>query len=750
LPVGSSQQYECDFVCKNGDFLPLHVIIGKIMWNGEEAIQRTVIDLSERRQAEKARLESEERLRAIIDHSPSLIYLKDTESRILVINKAYEQHYGVSEKDAIGKIGQEWLGKDNTEKLRKGDRKVISAGHPVESEIEHTGADGTTTVLHSFKFPVRDTSGNIVGIGGIATDITARKRAEETLAQKSALLQTTLDHMAEGIGVYDADLKLIAYNQIFAEIYNFPPGFIRLGLSYEDVARFLAQRGHYGPGDTEEQVHARMERARNGKPRQFERTGEDGKTVAVWRNPLPGGGFVNTYTDVTARKQAEKALQQAKQDAERAAAQAREANAAKSMFLANMSHEIRTPMNGVLGMADLIAKTGLTPEQRDGIDTIRESGKSLLDLLNDILDLSKIEAGRIELDEQDFSIGDLLHSTRALWAPQAQDKGISFTLHNEIADDDIIKSDQGRIRQVLYNLVGNAVKFTAEGRVDLRVQEVSHNDATVTLRFEVRDSGIGLTAEQIEKLFQPFSQADGSTARKYGGTGLGLTICKTFVELLGGEIGVESVPGEGSTFWFTLKPRRGDPRRLKKGMSETEPGPQREIGHDRTLRILVAEDNAINQKIVSGFLAPLNCQLDFVKNGLEAVASVTRSNYDLILMDVHMPEMDGLTATEKIRALPGPMAGIPIIALTANAMQGDRQKYLRAGMNDYVAKPIDQRELHRAIKHCAEVRVSGDAAAVSDGGRANESNARPLTEDAAAALDDLIGDLDNLLDGTGR
>ena len=665
LPVGSSQQYDCDFIRRNGSIIPLHVIIGKIMWNGEEAIQRTFIDISDHREAVHNSFESEERLRAIIDHSPSLIYLKDTESRMLLINKAFAEFYDIPQADAVGKHGQEWLGRESAVKMEQQDRKVLSEGQPVETEYVHTNSSRTTSVMQSIKFPVRDAAKNIVGIGGISTNITDRKRVEEALAQKSALLQTTLDHMAEGIAVYDSDLKLIAYNQIFAEVFEFPLGFIQLGLPYEKMARHLAECGHYGVGDVEEQVKIRIERALDGLPRQFERTGADGKTIAVWRNPLPGGGFVNIYTDVSEGKRAEDALEQAKLEAENAAAQASEANTAKSKFLANMSHEIRTPMNGVLGMADLLSQTDLTPEQRSGIDTIRESGKALLDLLNDILDLSKIEAGHIELEELDFSIGDLLKSTKSLWAAQAQEKGVQFSIHSQITGSDIVKSDQGRLRQVLYNLIGNAVKFTAHGHVELHVSEVPSDDGVIALRFEVRDTGIGLTTEQKKKLFQPFAQADSSTARKYGGTGLGLTISKTFVELLGGhelpqdraelvaqfddplshelggQIGVESVAGEGANFWFTTIAKRGDPQRVKQNLSDAETELLHEAGDDRTLRILVAEDNHINQKIVTGFLAPLNCQLDFVKNGLEAVAAVTRSKYDLVLMDVHMRKWTG-------------------------------------------------------------------------------------------------------------
>ncbi|MFT5440530.1 MAG: PAS domain S-box-containing protein [Alphaproteobacteria bacterium] len=703
FPVGASDTYECDFIRKDGSIIPLHVVISKIIWDGEEAIQRTVIDLTARKQAEQERAKSEELLRAIMDNSPSPIYLKDVNSRVLLINKAYEKRYGIKMKDALGSQGHEWHQRKTIEKLIKHDRKVIASGRPSELEFESTDLSGKRTVTHSIKFLVRDTDGNIVGIGGIASDITARRHSELLLEQKSALLQATLDHMAEGIVVYNSDLKLIAHNQIFVDIYGFPAEFIRLGVSYEEIARYLAETGHYGAGDVDELVRVRVKSAREGNPGNFQRAGKDGKTIAVWRNLLPDGGFVCTLTDMSERKRADEALQLAKSEAELAAAEAREANAAKSEFLANMSHEIRTPMNGVLGMVDLLSQTQLTPVQQEGVETIKESGKALLNLLNDILDLSKIEAGRMELEELDFSIGALLQSANALWMHQAQDKGLRFSIHNHVDDSDYIKSDQGRVRQVLYNLIGNAIKFTANGHVEVHLSENPRDDKRVGLRFEVRDCGIGLSAAQIEKLFRPFIQADGSTTRKYGGTGLGLTISKNFVELLGGEIGVESIPGEGSTFWFTMIAERGDPRKVRRELSSQTQRSSGDTRDDQILRILLAEDNAINQKVAKYLLAPLNCQLDIVSNGLEALASVTRSPYDLILMDVQMPEMDGIAATEKIRSLPGPAGEIPIIAMTANAMQGDREKYLEAGMNDYVVKPTDQRDLLNAIARCAAV-----------------------------------------------
>ena len=378
--------------------------------------------------------------------------------------------------------------------------------------------------------------------------------------------------------------------------------------------------------------------------------------------------------------------------------EARAANLAKSRFLANMSHELRTPMNGILGMSGLLLGTELSKEQHMQAETINKSGETLLALLNDILDLSKIEAEHVELEALNFDITELLGSQAPLWQSLGQAKSLEFSIEVAPEVTPVVKGDPTRIRQILFNLVGNAVKFTEQGSVELNVSQRTLQGGELELRFAVTDTGIGIAPDAQPRLFANFTQADSSTTRKYDGTGLGLAISKKLAELMGGEIGLESTPGEGSTFWFTVRCTKGDPQAIETehmvaGIEDAaatlEPG--------RPLRILIAEDDEINQKVLCAVLATTSHRIETVGNGVEAVAAAMRTPYDLILMDVQMPEMDGVTATQKIRELPGEAGKIPIVAQTANAMIGDRETYLAAGMTDYMTKPLKPHTLLKLI-----------------------------------------------------
>lgn len=375
------------------------------------------------------------------------------------------------------------------------------------------------------------------------------------------------------------------------------------------------------------------------------------------------------------------------------------ATRAKSIFLANMSHEIRTPMNGIIGMADLLAQTPLTEEQKDYLATIIASGRNLLNIINDILDFSKIESNQVELENIAFNLPAAIDEVIKILTIRANENKVAL---NVILDNNVpryIKGDPLRLKQIITNLVNNAIKFTYEGRVTVDVGVEKDGDQSVKLLFKVVDTGIGISPEGKDKLFKAFSQADTSTTRKYGGTGLGLAISKSLCEMMDGEIGVESEVGKGSTFWFTVVFEKVPPSEIP------EERPVEEVIETqmKPLHILLAEDNLINQKVAVANLKKFGHMVDIAKNGLEAVEMVRKNYYDLILMDIQMPEMDGYEATTIIREEEAEKGThTPIIAMTANSFEADRERCLAIGMDDYISKPFRINDLVSILKKISQ------------------------------------------------
>ena len=525
------------------------------------------------------------------------------------------------------------------------------------------------------------------------TEARVQARTAE-LAQKNQFLEVLLNTIQAGIVACDAQGNITLRNRVLRRIQGWSE--IALEVDLPEVS--LQDLGlHDASGRPLNQRHELpLDRALRGELVQDEEIvvvakGRRPRTTLASGQAIHGAngeklGAVLVFHDITERKQAECDLRKAKETAE-AAVQAR------SEFLARMSHEIRTPMNGVMGMTDLLLSSAMTAEQRDWAEMIRASGESLLTIINDVLDFSKIDAGKMTFNETEFDLEAVVEGTLEMFSLAARNKGLALTANISPEVMPGRRGDPVRLQQVLTNLIGNAIKFTGEGSVSLTVSSPKGSRDPSLLEFTVTDTGIGLRAEDRQRLFHPFTQVDGSTTRKFGGTGLGLAICRQLVEMMDGTIEAAGQPGQGSTFRFTV--------RLEAFGSRRAPRPPAEIGAETRLpgplRILVAEDNPVNQKVALGLLKKIGYRAEAVPNGRQALEALSRDAYDIVFMDCQMPEMDGYEATAEIRRKEGAAQHTWIIALTANTMSGDREACLAAGMDDYVAKPIRPEALAASI-----------------------------------------------------
>ena len=567
----------------------------------------------------------------------------------------------------------------------------------------------------------RDDQGKALRALGISMNIDARKQNEAELERHRGQLETlihqrTLDlHKAHrqlidtqfamnavGIGIRWSDAhsgQIIDVNNFAAEMLGYSvEAMRRLNIADIDTSVSEASLAVLLP-TLRERGSARFEthnRTCDGRQLPVEVT----LHFVPAADELPDR-IIAFVLDISERKAVERALIATKEAAEAA-------NVAKSAFLANMSHEIRTPLNAISGMAHLIRRSGLPPEQLARLDKIDAAGQHLLDIVSSILELSKIEAGKLSLNEGEVNLGSIIDSVVAMLAERAQAKGLQLLVETGPLPA-ALRGDATRLQQALLNYVANAVKFTEQGTIIIRALAERADGVSLLVRFEVEDTGIGIAPEAAGRLFSAFEQADNSTTRRYGGTGLGLAITRKLAQLMGGEAGVSSAPGVGSTFWFTA--RLGHAA----GSSPTLPVVARFGDADAILRrdfaacrILLVEDEPVNREVTTGVLRNIGLQVDAAEDGVEAVAMAASRHYDLILMDMQMPRMDGLEATRRIRAMPG-LAALPIVAMTANAFAEDRDNCLKAGMNDFLTKPSPPAALFatllRALSAAASCRA---------------------------------------------
>lgn len=890
----------------DGTDFPAAVSVRPITWEGEKSGLAVVRDISYQKAAEAAREESEARYKNLLEISPDAIYVHRA-GKIVLINEAGAELFGSSSPDdMIGMTVAELVHPDDRDDVakRQGERRTgRGGGHRLSQKRLRLDGSVFHAEVSATAMEWEGERGGMVVVRDVTDQIAQEKALRESDEQFRSMTANVPGMVYQRINYPDGRVEYPYVNEGVRDILGVDPEAV------QEDHNFMVRTIH--PDDAERFGAVISDAAERLAAYELEfrvqHISGDYRWVRAYGRPLQqedGSILWNLLTtDITAQKEADAQLreansklkaqsdelEQARLRAEEAAEIAKTAmldaegaNHAKSEFLANMSHEIRTPLNGILGMAGLMEDTELDPDHADNVKIIRQSGETLLAIINDILDFSKMEAGKLDLEIIDIQLPDVVDGVGQLLGPKALEKDVELLLYIDAAVPQFVSGDPGRLRQVLMNLVGNALKFTQEGSVTVEVNLAGGSEQRKWVEFSVVDTGIGMPPGVTDKLFNRFMQADSSTTRQFGGTGLGLAICRQLVSLMDGEIGAESKEGQGSRFWFKVPldvcdgerteaeelvahvaglrvlviddmevnrtvferqiggwggevdsadaPERGiemveqaitsgkpydivlldhmmpgksgievgreismmpgigrtrivlttsaglnnigalienigfkavlgkpvRPQLLLRqlaacrlegiddGSGDRERKPETGLpvggfGDARPMRILLAEDNLVNQKVAIAMLMRMGHVVTVANNGLEALNEVTTNEFDVVLMDIHMPQMDGLEALHQIRALDGPVSEIPIIALTANAMKGDREKYIVAGMDDYVAKPIDTTLLSEALTKATGMASNPQGAA--------GSTSAVERDDIAADAQNILDDLDSLLEG---
>ncbi|MBJ6749258.1 PAS domain S-box protein [Geomonas anaerohicana] len=643
-----------------------------------DAFNRMILEL--RRQKESAR-----ELRLAIDQAPVTVLVTDRNGRIEYVNPHFTKVTGYGAEEVLGQNPRIVKSGYHPREFYTQMWQTVLSGRVWRGEMRNKRKNGDLYWESASVSPVKDESGTIKNLVAVKEDITERKRAEEALIRSDERIRLLLESTAEAIFGMDLLGNCTFANRACATLLGYGGTEALLGKNMHLLIHHTAPDG--SPNPVQECPLYRVLRGEQGlhnDDQVFWRADGTSFAVEYWSYPqtrdgeLVGG--VVTFFDITERKRAEEELRRATEAAEAA-------TRAKSEFLANMSHEIRTPMNAALGMLYLLRQTELSEQQKDYLDKAQSASGVLLRVINDILDFSKIEAGKMELERIPFRMEQVLSDLDNVVGAIIREKEIAFTVAAGSGIPELLVGDPLRLGQVLLNLTGNAIKFTEKGTVEVAVALVAVEEECATLRFSISDTGIGMDAKQREGLFTPFTQADNSTTRRYGGTGLGLAICRELVQLMEGQVWVESEPGRGSTFSFTA--RFGLAGAGQVALAEPVAVGDGTLGAPG-MRVLLVEDNPINQEVARFILERGGVTVELARNGAEALSMVHApgAQYHAVLMDVHMPVMDGLEATRRMRLDPA-LERLPIIAMTASALPGERLLCHEAGMNDQVDKPIN-------------------------------------------------------------
>ncbi|HEX6981112.1 MAG TPA: PAS domain S-box protein [Alphaproteobacteria bacterium] len=664
--------------------------------NGEVVLTGTDITELKRREVQLRDLaEQNAKLAAAIEAANVGIVITDArlpDNPIVFVNSGFIRTTGYSADEVIGRNPRFLRSPEADPATTARLREAVASAQPVTMEIRNRRKDGTSWWCELTMSPIRDDAGRILGFVGIQNDISARKATEARVRESELRYRSVVDTVTDVIFQTDAEGVWTFLNPAWTRITGFPVD-ETIGTNFIDYV-------HPDDRDASRQILAPLIAGEKpfcrGKVRYL--TSDGGvRWIEVFAQATRNAagdvtGSSGTLTDVTEQHLAEERLRAAKDEADRA-------NRAKSEFLAIISHEIRTPLNGVLGTIGLLLETRLDPVQRRYAETAHESGKMLLTILNDILDFSKMEAGRLELETTDFRVRDTIRSVADLMRPRTLAKKIELDVNINPDVPFALRGDAGRLTQIMLNLVSNAIKFTDHGHVTINVGLEGKTQESVWIHFSVSDTGTGISRADQEKLFSSFTQVDTSRSRRASGTGLGLAICKRLVELMGGVIGVESVPGEGSTFWFIVPFKVAEQVPPPVEQHDDAAGAGGAVG-GREGRILVVDDSPTNLMVAEALLTAVGYTADTVDNGAAAVAAVQQCDYDAVLMDVSMPVMDGIAATSEIRNLGGRFRTLPIIAMTAHVLDRDRAACIDAGMDDYVTKPISKDALLDVLERC--------------------------------------------------